>query len=361
MKRHFHLWPEITAFDNLLKAANKAQKGKRYRDSVLAFNYDREQELFKLREELIQKSYCPGAYRTFEIYEPKRRLISAAPYRDRVVHHALCNIIVPLIEPSFIFDSYANREWKGSHRALRRFTHYLRSSRYILKCDLKWYFPSIDHEILKQVIRTKIGCQDTLWLMDLIIDNSNEQPPAAFHFPGDDLLYPLERKRGLPIGNLTSQFFSNWYLNKLDHFVKEQLRAKKYVRYVDDFAIFDDDPSQLRAIREAIESFLVDFRLKLHPVKTQIFETRIGANFLGFFVLPDRIRVRSENLKRARRRFRDLQADYAAHKLSLSDLTQRLQSWEAHLKHGDTHHLRQQVFASLGFSRVNGNAEETRG
>ena len=163
------------------------------------------------------------------------------------------------------------------------------------------------------------------------------------------------------MGNLTSQFFANVYLDVLDQFVKHTLKCQHYVRYVDDFAIFGDDPQQLREMREAIETYLVDFRLKLHPVKTQIFETRKGSNFLGFFVLPDRIRVRSENLRRSRQRFRNLQGDYATYKLSLSDLTQRLQSWEAHLKHGDTHHLRQQVFASLGFSRANGNAEKNRG
>lgn len=127
MKRLGNLWPQIIAFPNLLDAANKAQKGKRYRDNVLAFNYQREAELLKLQAELATKTYRPGAYRTFEIVEPKRRLISAAPYRDRVVHHALCNILVPCVEPSFIYDSYANRQGKGSHRALARFVDFARN------------------------------------------------------------------------------------------------------------------------------------------------------------------------------------------------------------------------------------------
>jgi retron-type reverse transcriptase len=181
MKRHFHLWSQITAFSNLIDAARKAQKGKRYRENVLEFNYNLETELLCLQKELIDKTYQPGTYKTFEIVVPKRRLISAAPYRDRIVHHALCNIIVPLVEPSLIFDTYANRCYKGSHRALRRFTCYARSSQYILQCDLQKYFPSIDREILKEIVRKKIGCNDTLWLIDLLIDNSNEQPPAVFH------------------------------------------------------------------------------------------------------------------------------------------------------------------------------------
>lgn len=188
MKRHFHLWGQITAFSNLIESARKAQKGKRYRENVLEFNFNFETEILCLEKELIDKTYQPGAYKTFEIVEPKRRLISAAPYRDRIVHHALCNIIVPLVEPSLIFDTYANRCFKGSHRALRRFTRYARSSQYVLQCDLQKYFPSIDREILKEIVRKKIGCRDTLWLIDLLIDNSNEQFPAVFYFPNDDLL-----------------------------------------------------------------------------------------------------------------------------------------------------------------------------
>jgi retron-type reverse transcriptase len=337
----------------------QAQKGKRYRENVLAFNYQRETELLCLQNELESKTYRPGAYRTFEIVEPKRRLISAAPYRDRVVHHALCNIIVPLVKPSFIYDSYANRVGKGSHRALDRFIRFARCSCFVLQCDLQKYFPSIDHEILKTIIRHKIKCQNTLWLMDTIIDHSNEQPHAAFHFPGDNLLSPLDRRRGLPIGNLTSQFFSNWYLNAFDHFVKNTLRAKKYVRYVDDFALFSDDRGYLQEARQAIEANLATVRLKIHPVKSQLFETHHGANFLGFRVFPIGetmpkqvyVRVRTENLRRARRRLRRLQADCAIGQFSLQDLARSLQGWEAHLKHGDTWHLRQQIFTSLELTR----------
>lgn len=351
MKRFTNLWCQITDFANLLEAARKAQKGKRYRDNILAFNYNRESELLDLQATLLAQTYRPGAYRTFEIVEPKRRLISVAPYRDRVVHHALCNIIAPLVEPSFIYDSYANRVGKGSHRALDRFIHFSRNRRFVLQCDLQKYFPSIDHDILKAVIRRKIKCKNTLWLIDSIIDNSNEQPPAVFHFPGDDLLSPIDRRRGLPIGNLTSQFFANWYLNPFDHFVKNTLRVKNYVRYVDDFALFSDSREFLQDARQAIEENLATLRLKIHPVKSQLFETRHGANFLGFRVLPDRIQVRTENLRRARRRLRRLHAEYAIGKLSLKELTQSLQGWEAHLKHGDTWQLRQQIFTSLESTR----------
>lgn len=351
MKRYGNLYPQIIEFKNILVAAKKAQKGKRYRANVLAFNYDLESEIIRLQQELITKTYQPGAYRTFTIREPKTRMISAAPYRHRVVHHALCNIITPIFERTFIHDSYANRLGFGTHRALERFTQFARSTRYVLQCDIKKYFPTIDHSILKNLIRRKLKCKNTLWLIDNIIDHSNEQFTVIEYFPGDDLLEPLERKRGLPIGNLTSQFFANCYLDGFDHFVKEQLKIKKYVRYVDDFALFNDNWQFLAEARIAIEEYLATLRLKIHPIKSQLFKTKDGANFLGFRILPDRIRVRTENLRRARRRLKRLQTDYGDGKINWSQVSQSLTSWEAHLDHGDTWQLRKKIFSSLVFSR----------
>jgi len=351
MKRYGNLWSKITSWENLLLASRRAQKGKRFRENVLEFNYDLEKNLFRLQAELRERTYRPGTYKTFEIRDPKPRLISAAPYRDRVVHHALCNVIQPLMERSFIEDTYANRKGYGSHRALKRFTGFARSSRYVLQCDIRRYFPSIDHEILKTRIRRKIKCEETLWLADTIIDNSNPQEPVIVHFPGDGLLTPLLRRKGLPIGNLTSQFFANFYLDGFDHFVKEKLGVKKYLRYVDDFALFGDDREFLARARREIEAHLAALRLKIHPVKSQLFETCRGANFVGFRVLPDRIRVRNDNLRRSRIRIKRMQGEYRRGSLSLEKLKQRMQSWEAHLRHGDTHRLRRAIFDAHGFSR----------
>lgn len=351
MKRHGNLWPMVIDFENLVRAARAARRGKRYRDNVLAFNYDLERELIRLQEELTTHAYRPGPYRTFEIIEPKRRMISAAPYRDRVVHHALCNVIGPIFEKTFISDSYANRLNFGSHRALRRFTEFARSSRYVLQCDIRKYFPSIDHAILKAVIRRKIKCPDTMRLIETIIDASNKQEPHAPYFPGDDLFTPHERRRGLPIGNLTSQFFANVYLNAFDHFVKQTLRMEKYVRYVDDFALFGDDPDRLATARPEIESFLTDLRVRIHPVKSQLFETKRGANFMGFRVFSDRIRVRTENLRRARRRLKRLQQRYRRFEIGSLEVRQSVQSWIAHLEHGTTWRLRERIFSALAFAR----------
>lgn len=351
MKRHNHLWADIVSFPNLLAAARQAQKGKRYRDNILRFNYSLENELIQLQYELHTQTYRPGPYKTFSVKEPKPRLISAAPYRDRVVHHALCNIILPLFERTFIHDSYANRVGFGTHRALKRFTHFARTNGYVLQCNIRKYFPSIDHEILKHVLRRKIKCPDTLWLIDTIIDGSNEQEPAIAYFPGDDLNTPSTRRRGLPIGNLTSQFFANLYLNSLDHFVKEILQARQYLRYVDDFALFSDNKEFLTDARPEIEAHLATLRLKIHPIKSQLSTTRIGASFVGFRVFPNHIRVKAANLHRSRYRLRQLQRDYASGEVSLDQITRSLQSWGAHLNHANTWHLRQDIFAHLVFTK----------
>lgn len=351
MKRHGNLWPHIITFENMMRAAQAAQRGKRFKPNVLHFNFHLEPELIKLQTELETQTYCPGKYFTFEIFETKRRLISAAPYRDRVVHHAVCNIIAPIFERTFISDSYANRLNFGTHRAVRQFTRFARSNQYVLQCDIRKYFPSIDHAILKDIIRRKIKCRDTLWLIDTIIDASNEQECAEAYFPGDDLFTPYERRRGLPIGNLTSQFFANLYLNGFDHFIKEQLKARCYIRYVDDFALFHSDRAFLAEAREAIEDYLKGLRLRIHPIKSQLFETRHGANFLGFRVFPECIRVRSENLRRARVRLRRMQDQYRRHEIGIGEISQSLRSWIAHLEHGDTWHLRENIFSSLVFAR----------
>mgnify|MGYP001068192763 CR=1 FL=1 len=352
MKRYGNLWPQIIEFENILLAARNAQKGKRFRDNVLAFNYNLEHELNHIQHILQTQTYRPGTYRTFQIREPKPRLISAAPYRDRVVHHALCNVIMPILERSLIFDTYANRLGFGTHRALHRFTEFARSSKYVLQCDIRKYFPSIDHKILKTLLRRKIKCPETLWLIDAIIDGSNDQEPVVTHFPGDDLLTPLERRRGLPIGNLTSQCFANIYLSGFDHFVKEQLGIKKYLRYVDDFALFSDEKQVLVNARAAIEAELETLRLRIHPMKSQLYKTEIGANFVGFRVFANHVRIRSENLQRSRRRLRRLQREYKSSQISFEKLTQSIQSWGAHLKHADSWHLRDDIFTTLVFTKA---------
>jgi RNA-directed DNA polymerase len=339
MKRYRALWAEITSFENLFLASRKAQKGKRFRENVLAFNANLETELLSIQQGLLAQTYQPGKYRTFEIFEPKPRIIAAAPYRDRIVHHALCNVIVPLFDRSFIYDSYANRTGKGTHRALRRMTEFCRRYTYVLQCDIRKYFPSIDHEILKGLIRLKLKCPETLWLIDQIIDNGFLPQVHRNYFPGDDLFVGL-RPCGLPIGNLTSQFFANIYLNPLDYYIKETLMVPGYLRYVDDFNCFSNDRDFLAEVRVKIEAYLAQkLRLTIHPIKSQLFQTAQGANFVGFRIFPDRIRIRDDNLRRGRLRLRSQRSK------GFTQGQASLTSWFAHLRHGNTWRLRQRILA----------------
>lgn len=352
MKRHGNLFPQIADFGNLLEAARLAQRGKRFRADVLEFNYQLEGNLHAIRDELLRKTYTPGAYRSFVIFEPKRRQISAAPYRDRVVHHALVNVIGPIFDATLVETTYANRIEKGTHRALARFINLARRHRFVLQADVEKFFPSLDHDILRAKVRRKVKCADTLWLVDRILGHSNEQEAGCDpFFDDDDLVSVADRRRGLPIGNLTSQMWANVYLSDLDHAIAGEHGGRHYLRYVDDIALFGDDLDGLRAARMRMANVLAGDRLRLHPVKTRIAETRHGANFLGFRVLPDRVRVRQENLRRARRRLRDMQGEFAAGRITVEQVSRSVQSWCAHLDHGDTWRLREKVLSSLGFSR----------
>jgi retron-type reverse transcriptase len=347
MKTIKNIYPQVYAFSNLLLAARKAQKGKRKQQNVASFNFILEKKLLELKEQLENKSYSPGSYKTFTIYEPKQRMISAAPYIDRVVHHALCNIIEPVFEKTFIYDSYANRKGKGTHKALDRYKKFAQLNRYVLKMDIKNYFPSIDHEILKQTIRRKIGCRDTLWLIDKIIDNSNPQKPSIVNFPGDDLFTAVERRKGLPIGNLTSQFFANIYLNPLDHFVKEKLRCKYYVRYVDDFVVFSNSKKYLHAVRKKIIDFLTGLRLQLHKNKSKVFPVKTGITFLGHKMFPYYSLLKSDNVKRFRKKLKVKAGLLKQEKIYIEEFHASIQSWGAHARYSRTYRLRKSINEEL--------------
>ena len=224
MESDYH---RLCEFENLYRAYKKARRGKRSQENVASFERNLESELFTLQEQLVAKTYHPGAYRSFYRTEAKRRLISAAPFRDRVVHHTLINIIEPIFERRFIFDTYANRKGKGTHRALKRCTKFMRSSRYVLQGDVRQFFPSIDHTVLTGQLGITLRDHDVLWLCDQIIANGVGVLDEVYEmcwFPGDYLLAAC-RPRGLPIGNLTSQFWANVYLNPLDQFVKRILKC----------------------------------------------------------------------------------------------------------------------------------------
>jgi RNA-directed DNA polymerase len=351
MKRHKHLFEAVSSFENLLAASRKARLGKRFKGPVAAFEYALEPELLGLQAELLSGAYRPGTYRSFWITDPKPRLISAAPYRDRVVHHALCRVIEPVFERTFIHDSYACRQGKGTHSAIERFQSFARRSPYVLKCDIAKYFPSIDHEILYEAIARKIGCRRTLDLIRRIIDNSNEQEPSVHYFPGDNLFTPFERRRGIPIGNLTSQFFANIYLNGFDHFVKQGLRCRGYVRYVDDFALFGDSKAALWDAAREVEAFLAGCRLRLHPRKCHVRRTADGAEFLGFRVFPTRRVPLKQKSRQYLRRLRKLSKEYADGQVSVEKVRQSVVSWIGHVSFGASAGLRASVLSQVCFTK----------
>lgn len=209
MKTYKHLYPQVCDWDNLYHAYREARRGKRDKAQVYNFEFNAESELVWLQDELMTQTYQPGAYTNFHLNDRKRRLISAAPFRDRVVHHALCNIIEPIFERKFIFDSYANRLGKGTHRALDRTQGFARHYRYVLQGDVIQFFPSIDHAILRGILARPLADASTLWLIDQILASGasvHAQQYLMQWFPGDDL-FARDRPRGLPIGNLTSQFW----------------------------------------------------------------------------------------------------------------------------------------------------------
>jgi retron-type reverse transcriptase len=343
-KRHEHLFDAVASFPALRAAAKRAIRGKRGKAMPAAFMAGLEREILKLERELRSGTYRPGGYVEIRVEDPKPRIVSAAPFRDRVVHHGLCAVIEPIFERGFIFDSYANRIGKGTHSAVARYEHFRDRATHVLRCDIYRYFPAIDHAILKADLRRRIACEPTLRLIDAIIDGSNSQEPVHIHYPGDDLFSPWQRRRGLPLGNLTSQFFANLYLDGLDHFCTEVLRPNGYLRYVDDFALFGNDPGVLDTWRQRIEGYLAGRRLRLHPHKTFLRPSAEPAAFLGYVLAPGRRWLPEDNVRRFRNRWRGLRDRVRAGTLPADEAARSVHSWIAHAEHAQTWRLRHAMF-----------------
>lgn len=347
------MYDSLCSWENLLFAYKKASRGKRGKAAAAAFEYRLEDNLIDIQRDLREKTYLPGPYDSFYIHDPKRRLISAAPFRDRVVHHALCNVIEPIFERSFIFDTYANRVGKGNHRALDRAQMFSRQRRYVLPCDVHHFFPSIDHEILKDILALKLHDKNIMWLSDRIIDSGRGILDGEYEvawFPGDRLFSPC-RPRGLPIGNLTSQFWANCYLNGLDHFIKRELRCPGYVRYVDDMLLFGDDKGQMWEWKEAVIERLQDLRLKIHANRAQVRPVGEGVPFLGFLIYPHKRRLKRRKGIEYGRKLRRLASEYRESRVSLDRVMASVRGWVNHTRYGDTWGLRKAVLGSVVFRR----------
>jgi len=338
MRLSKHLWDEITSYENLHRAARATlADGRRYQGEGAQFQFNLEQHLHRLRNDLCSRSYRHGSYRAFTVYEPKQRLILAAPVRDRVVHHALHDVVAPIIDRGLIFDSYACRHGKGTHRAVKRAANFLRANEYFLHLDVRKFFPSIPHERLKKVVRRSVSEEPVLWLFELIIDSSLTLQRKQIRQLS--LFDDREEVRGMPIGNLTSQFLANLYLNELDQFIKHTLRCKYYLRYMDDFVLFGND----RALLQRQHSLIVDFcmqklGLTLHE-KGGIKKHSEGLGFLGFRIFRTHKRIKGPALTRfirgARYRWREVSEGHR----TVASFEAGKRSWINHAGQGDTNGL----------------------
>ncbi len=349
LKTHKHLYPQVCDFENIYIAYRKARKGKRGRMQPAMFERVQDDEMLALQNELQTLTYKPGAYHSFFIHDPKKRLISAAPFRDRVVHHALCNVMEPIWEKRFIHDTYANRIGKGTHRALDRTQEFARQYKYFLQCDVKQFFPSIDHAILMAEFRRRINDENFLWLCETILKSGEGVLADEYemtYFEGDNLL-SANRPRGLPIGNLTSQFWANVYLNDLDHFVKRELKCEAYLRYVDDFVLFSNDKKQLAEWRDRIISKIGTLRLTLHEDRAQIFPTATGIPFLGFRIYAGYRLLKTRKAIHFRRKLNGLLGDYTNGRVDFPKFDQVIQSWIHYVGYGDTWGLRRSMLSGM--------------
>ncbi|MCB0518858.1 MAG: hypothetical protein KDD27_07965 [Saprospiraceae bacterium] len=322
MTRHGQLFDQFASFQNMLAAFKKARSGASQKRETQAFAFQLEPELFRLQEELLGGSYQPQPYRYFQIHDPKERTISVAAFRDRVVHHALINVLEPIFERCFIHDSYATRKGKGTHKAVERAQCFLGKTGWFWKTDVDKYFDSIRHETLLALLERKIKDRQLLEVAASIIHNGGQPAPTM---KGGIC--------GLPIGNLTSQFFANVYLNGFDHFVKETFRQPCYLRYMDDFVVFQKDKAALKALRQPIADYLGEqLGLRLKPSATFLNSAANGLTFLGRRIFPRAVRLARPNGKRMLKRMAERQREYENGEMEEEKFLQSMNSYWSQLE-----------------------------
>jgi len=327
------MFEKIYSIENLYEATRNAVRSKRDREDIAEFLFHLEENIDMLHTELKTKSYHHGEYQLFDISDPKKRTISKAKVRDRVVHHAVHDMIYPAIDKSFIYDSYSCRIGKGTHRAIKRVQKWCRTYKYAVHLDIVQYFNSIDRGILRTLLTKWIKDEDVLWLLNETIDSSSQ--------------IDKYKKRGLPLGNLTSQFFANIYLNELDQFVKHTLRIKPYVRYMDDILILGDDKKVLLKMAFRIKDFVKEnLALDFHEKGFQPFPVNRGIAFLGFRIYPFYRKVLPKGINRFRKRLKKLKRDYENGNIPVEKVTQSIQSSVAFLDFGNTEKVKKELLSN---------------
>lgn len=320
MRRHGNLFANIASMENLEMAYARAKKGKAWQNTVMRFDQDKEENLRGILLSLQDKTFTTSPYRVKMIHEPKTREIYILPFSpDRIVQHAVMNILEPIWDNLFIHDSYACRVGKGAHAGSRRVMGFVRQYRYCLKCDVSKFYPSVDHDVLFGIIKKKIKCRDTLWLLERII----------YSAPGG---------KNVPIGNYTSQWFGNLYLNELDHLLKTEHKCGAYVRYCDDFVVFHDDKRHLHAMAAVVRNFVAD-ELKMTLSKCSVFPVSQGVDFLGYRHFRKFILLRKTTAARVKRRLSRLPDMMARGLITKEQARSSLASTEGWLRWANTHHL----------------------
>lgn len=320
MKRHGKLFEQITAPENIRQAFDDAKRGKRKQAVVRRCEQNSEAVCASIREMLVNKTFTTSPYRTMWISVPKKREIFCLPfYPDRIIHHALMRVLEPIWTGLFIADSYACLPGKGIHAGSRRTMEFVRKYKYCLKMDISKFYPSVDHDILFAIVQRKIKCPDTLWLLKNII-------------------YSVPDGKNVPIGNYTSQWLGNLYLNELDQYLKHEHHVKAYIRYCDDFCIFHDDKKYLGRMAKIIEEFLAS-KLKLSMSKCDLFPVSRGVDFLGYRHFPDYILLRKSTATRIKRRLRVLPDLLARCRITADQYRSTLASINGWLKWSNSRNL----------------------
>ncbi len=320
MKRYGKLFVKITDPENIRQAFREAKRGKKKTAIIRRCEENVDHVCTKIREMLINKTFTTSPYRTMYIYVPKTRQIFDLPFfPDRIIHHALVRVLEPIWTGLFISESYACLPGRGIHAGSRRTMEYVRKYKYCLKMDISKFYPSVDHDVLIAIVRRKIKCPDTIWLMKNII-------------------YSVPDGKNIPIGNYTSQWLGNLYLNDLDQFIKHEYHVKAYIRYCDDFLIFHDDKRYLGAMAKTIEEFLAA-RLKLRMSKCDLFPVSRGVDFLGYRHFPEYILLRKSTATRMKRRLRVLPDLLARHKITADQYRATLASITGWLKWSNSRNL----------------------
>ena len=346
MQQSKSIYNTLCSYDNLYLAYKKARKHKTTKDYVIEFERDLDSNLSLLRSELLLYSYQPRPLVNFTVRDPKTRKISKSDFRDRVIHHALCNIIEPIFDKFFIHDSFANRIGKGSLKALSRFDYFKRKASknntllcYVLKADIKKYFENVDHGILMNLIKHKIKDKKVLWLIKKILKNCAAQLGGR----------PFHLSKGMPLGNLTSQFFANIYLNELDYFVKHKLKARYYIRYVDDFVVLNSDKNILKGYKKLINQFLKqELKIELHQDKSRIISIGSRLTFLGFRMFYYHRLLKKSNLRKMKVKFATLKTDYKNRKTDYDTIYDFFEGWFAYAKQANTYKLRKKIAIDVG-------------